>query len=164
MRRRAANSGSFASGGTPWNKGLRGIHLSPKTEWKKGQPSDRKMPLGSVTIRHRKREPHPRAFIKVAEPNTWLPRTKWVWERANGSVPKGMVIHHKDRDPLNDDLSNLVLLTRSEHAREHNHELHDARYGRAGKTFTGIEHNPKHFETAVRRISAAFEEKEGSPQ
>lgn len=29
---------------------------------------------------------------------------------------------------------------------------------KAGKTFTGIEHNPKHFETAVRRISAAYEE------
>ena len=26
---------------------------------------------------------------------------------------------------------------------------------RAGKTFTGIEHNPKHFETAVRRITEA---------
>jgi hypothetical protein len=29
---------------------------------------------------------------------------------------------------------------------------------KAGKTFTGIEHNPTHFETAVRRISAAYEE------
>lgn len=29
---------------------------------------------------------------------------------------------------------------------------------RAGKTFTGIEKNPKHFETAIRRITAAWEE------
>jgi hypothetical protein len=29
---------------------------------------------------------------------------------------------------------------------------------KAGKTFTGIEHNPTHFETAVRRIRAAYEE------
>jgi hypothetical protein len=28
---------------------------------------------------------------------------------------------------------------------------------RAGKRFTGIEHNPQHFETAVRRITAAVE-------
>jgi DNA modification methylase len=27
---------------------------------------------------------------------------------------------------------------------------------RAGKTFTGIEHNPKHFETACRRMEEAF--------
>lgn len=29
---------------------------------------------------------------------------------------------------------------------------------RAGRIFTGIEHNPRHFETAVTRITAAFEE------
>ena len=29
---------------------------------------------------------------------------------------------------------------------------------KAGKIFTGIEHNPKHFETAVRRVAAAFNE------
>ena len=29
---------------------------------------------------------------------------------------------------------------------------------KAGKTFTGIEHNPKHFATAVRRITAAWEQ------
>ncbi|MCC6478046.1 MAG: site-specific DNA-methyltransferase [Sphingomonadaceae bacterium] len=31
---------------------------------------------------------------------------------------------------------------------------------KAGKTFTGIEHNPKHIETAIRRITAAYEEYE----
>ncbi len=30
---------------------------------------------------------------------------------------------------------------------------------RAGKSFVGIEHNPKHFETAIARISAAIEER-----
>lgn len=30
---------------------------------------------------------------------------------------------------------------------------------RAGKVFTGIEHNPAHFETAVRRITTAWEER-----
>ena len=29
---------------------------------------------------------------------------------------------------------------------------------RAGKRFFGIEHNPKHFETAVRRISDAWDQ------
>ncbi|WP_260925355.1 site-specific DNA-methyltransferase [Novosphingobium sp. 9] len=29
---------------------------------------------------------------------------------------------------------------------------------RAGKIFTGIEHNPKHFQTAIARISAAWEQ------
>ena len=30
---------------------------------------------------------------------------------------------------------------------------------RAGRIFTGIEHNPKHFEIAVRRITAAYQER-----
>lgn len=30
---------------------------------------------------------------------------------------------------------------------------------RAGRIFTGIEHNPKHFETAVRRCTAAWQER-----
>jgi len=127
------NSGSFKPGQTPWNKGVKGLHHSPATEWKKGQPSNRKMPVGSVTIRHRKRDSHPRAFIKIAEPSLWVPRANYVWEQAFGEIPRGMVIHHRDRDPLNDDLGNLRLLTRAEHAAEHNHEMHHARYHRGAK-------------------------------
>ncbi len=33
---------------------------------------------------------------------------------------------------------------------------------RAGRTFTGIEHNPKHFETAVARCTAAWEERQAA--
>lgn len=33
---------------------------------------------------------------------------------------------------------------------------------RAGRIFTGIEHNPKHFETAVRRCTAAWEERQAA--
>lgn len=124
------NAGSFSVGAEPWNKGKTGLRLSPATEWKKGRTSERKLPVGSVRIRQRKREKHPRAFIKIAEPSLWVPRAIHVWEAAHGPIPRGLVLHHKDRDPLNDDLENLVLLTRSEHAAEHNQELHNARYGR----------------------------------
>lgn len=132
-RKREPNSGSFKDGHATWNKGLKGLHHSPETEWKKGQPSDKKMPVGSVTIRHRKREKHPRAFIKIAEPSVWVYRARYVWEQANGPIPRGLVLHHRDRDPLNDALDNLVLLTRAEHAAEHIHELHGARYGGGSK-------------------------------
>jgi len=33
---------------------------------------------------------------------------------------------------------------------------------RAGKRFTGIEHNPKHFNTAVQRLRAVWAEIEGA--
>lgn len=127
-RKREPNSGSFKSGHQTWNKGKKGLHHSPNTEWKKGQPSDKKLPIGAVTIRKRKREEHARAFIKIADPSVWVPRANWVWEQAFGKIPRGMVIHHRDRNPLNDDLDNLRLLSRAEHAAEHNHEMHHARY------------------------------------
>jgi len=44
-----------------------------------------------------------------------------IWNEHNPNNPwvKGMVVHHKDRKPLNDDISNLELMTESEHRRLH---------------------------------------------
>jgi len=99
-----------------------GQRLSPRTEFKAGQTAHNKMPIGSVTTRlvFGVR----RAFVKVAEPNIWKPRAKVEWERANGRpLPRGHVVHHVDRNPLNDDPTNLMALTRAEHAREHLNEV-----------------------------------------
>ena len=43
----------------------------------------------------------------------------YVWEQHFGSVPKGYVVHHKDEDKGNNDISNLELMTLSEHSRSH---------------------------------------------
>lgn len=127
IREERIGDGRFKKGQEPWNKGLKGIHLSPETQWKKGCESNRKLPLGSVTVRHRRREKHPRAWVKVAEPNVWVPRARHVYEALHGPVPRGSVIHHIDRNPLNDDPENLVAMTRREHALEHEHDLREAR-------------------------------------
>ena len=43
-----------------------------------------------------------------------------IWEFHNGKeVPKGYEIHHKDGNPLNNDISNLECVSRSEHFKEH---------------------------------------------
>lgn len=44
---------------------------------------------------------------------------KYIWEKTYGPVPDGMVIHHKDGDKLNYDLSNLELMDSTEHHRMH---------------------------------------------
>lgn len=119
--------GRFRPNLIPWNKGMKGIHLSPATQFKKGQPSSRHLPIGSVTVRLRRREGYQRAFVKVAEPNVWKERAKMVWEEKHGPIPRGMVIHHKDRDALNDTLDNLQMLTKSEHRIAHGDELAEAR-------------------------------------
>ena len=45
-----------------------------------------------------------------------------VWLKYNSlkEVPKGFVIHHKDRDSLNDNIENLILMKDSEHKYLHN--------------------------------------------
>ena len=102
---------------------MKGIHLSPATEWKRGQTSLRKMPVGAVVIRRRTREDESRAFVKVADPNVWLARAQFVWMQANGGIPAGHVIHHIDRNPLNDAIENLSLETRASHLLEHRDEF-----------------------------------------
>ena len=58
----------------------------------------------------------------MSDPSGWRERAKVVWEEANGPIPKGCVIHHKDRDTLNDIAHNLEAMTRAEHLAEHRAE------------------------------------------
>ena len=41
-----------------------------------------------------------------------------VWVYYNGEIPKGYDIHHIDEDKLNNNISNLELLTHSEHSKK----------------------------------------------
>ena len=116
---------SFKDGHTPWNKGLKGIHLSVSSEFKQGrhQPSDN---LGTVKIRtHRGTQ---RAWVKIAEPDRWDLLARHIYAITHDLViPKNMVIHHIDGDSLNDDPANLMMVTRSQHAKLHSHALTEAR-------------------------------------
>lgn len=44
---------------------------------------------------------------------------RYVWEYYHGKIPKGYHIHHIDGDKANNDISNLRLLTASEHEKLH---------------------------------------------
>ena len=55
-----------------------------------------------------------------------------LWKDANGPIPSGHHIHHKDGNPLNNDLNNLQCLTAAAHQ-----ELHGAqRRGKPGNPYT----------------------------
>lgn len=43
-----------------------------------------------------------------------------IWEQYHGKIPKGYIIHHKDENKLNNDISNLQLVTRAQHSKIHN--------------------------------------------
>lgn len=115
-RVRHKSTSRFKPGNEPWNKGLKGIHLSPESQFKPGRDSDRKLPFGSVTIRTDKGG-NPRAWVKTVD--GWIPRAQAVFLAARGSIPNGCVLHHRDGDTLNDRLGNLQPMTPAEHARVH---------------------------------------------
>ena len=112
---------AFPVGHTPWNKGIKGTHFSPATEFKSEERLDRRCPIGTVRLRLCKDKGY-RAFVKVADPNIWRLRATVVWESVHGSVPYGHIIHHQDRDTLNDSIDNLACLSRAEHLAEHRRE------------------------------------------
>lgn len=47
----------------------------------------------------------------------------YVWEYYNGQIAKGYQVHHIDEDKSNNDITNLQLLTQSEHMKLHGSHL-----------------------------------------
>ena len=46
---------------------------------------------------------------------------RYVWEKHNGIIPLGFDIHHIDWNKTNNDISNLELISHSEHASKYPH-------------------------------------------
>jgi hypothetical protein len=119
------DSGRFVAGRSysPETQFRKGEHRSIATEFVPGAPARNKLPVGSVRIRLNKKLNQRRAWIKVSEPNVWRLRAVMVWEKLNGSVPEGYVVHHEDRDTLNDSPKNLAVITKLQHLIEHRSEM-----------------------------------------
>lgn len=125
------NKTSFKKGNKPWNKGLKGIHLSPDSEFKLGGIPANKVPIGTVKFRYTKKDNRIRTWVKTEEPNVWKLRAVVVWEKCYGLLPVGSLVHHCDRDTLNDKLSNLAGLSRAEHLEIHRPEFEKKRQAAA---------------------------------
>ena len=90
--------------------------LAP-TQFKKGERPMNELPVGSISLR-RKDGKIDYKFIKVQMEcgiwDRWKPLHRYVWEKHNGPIPEGMCVCFKDGDPLNCDISNLMLAKRQE--------------------------------------------------
>jgi len=112
---------AFQNGHIPFNKGTKGLMKPNKTSFKKGRANENKLPIGSIRVHlHRGKR---RNWIKIAEPNIWKPYAIYLWEKENGKIPNGMLVHHINHDMLDDRIENLKLLTRSAHINEHRKDL-----------------------------------------
>lgn len=49
----------------------------------------------------------------------------YIYEKEYGEIPQGMEVHHKDHNKDNNDIDNLILLTREEHMKIHKKEMTD---------------------------------------
>lgn len=107
---------------TPWNFGKHGTAPWMKQyQYKKGHlrgTAARKWrPLLTVVIW--KRAGKELRYIKIDDKamngsKNWIQYCHYIWHRTNGSIPKGMDIVHLDLNLLNDDIDNLMAMTRSD--------------------------------------------------
>ena len=117
-------NGRFEKGQTSPTKGRKwSEYMSPEAQknsrttcFSKGNIPLNHKPVGTISVRrHRKgaKRKLPEVYIKVAEPNKWKLYNRYLWEQANGPIPKGYVICFRDGDTLNCKLENLRCVSRA---------------------------------------------------
>jgi len=116
------NKGTFRKGHIPPNKGNKGIHVSPNTEFKKGNRPPNSKPVGTITVRTEKNGQR-RRRIKVAEPNKWLMYALYIWQSAGLTLRKDQILHYRNGNSLDDRIENLEPVTRVEHIELHRKDL-----------------------------------------
>lgn len=95
------NPTSFKKGQVPWNKGKQGYNCNKKS---KGYINSH----GYLVFCIKKKE---------------ILAHRMIWEKYHGAIPRGYLVHHRDENKLNNDISNLELQkNRSVHMKLH-HKL-----------------------------------------
>lgn len=77
---------------------------------------------------------------------------RYVWEKYNGKIPEGFIVHHKDEDKKNWNIENLELLSRGEHVLKHSENLHSE----ASRKFGEKSRHHKLTQEQVNYIRAVF--------
>ena len=108
-------TGYYEKGHIPANKGQKmtaeQYEKCKATMFKKGNVPHNHKPVGSERI---DRDGY--TLIKIAEPNKYVLKHRYIWEQANGPVPEGHLIIFLDGNKQNFDLSNLTCITLAENA------------------------------------------------
>jgi hypothetical protein len=90
-----------------WNKGKKGLQTGGEEGWfKKGNLPSTHKPVGSEAVSEGT------LLIKIAEPNVWVKKHRYIWEQAYGPIPNGMVVRFADGNKMNVTLDNLLLVSR----------------------------------------------------
>ena len=100
----------FKKGHVPFNKGLKGRHHSPETEFKEGVLVGETHPSwkGGVQI------PVNDCAYLHAGANKRVRRPRVIYEAFHGKIPDGYCVRHKDGDRYNDSIENLEIISRAD--------------------------------------------------
>ncbi len=102
--------GRFVKGSQSWNKGMKGLHSSPKTEFKKGQFVGKENPSWKGGVQKVKNDC---THLWIGA-NQRARRPRKVYEEHFGEIPEGFVIYHRDGNKNNDLIENLIAISRVE--------------------------------------------------
>jgi hypothetical protein len=106
----------FQKGQAPPNKGQKMskdlYEKVEKTMFKKGNKPMNTQPIGTI---HQRKDTGGKMYlyIKLAD-SKWQLLNRYTWEMHNGPIPKGMVVVYKDGNYLNNDINNLLMITKKE--------------------------------------------------
>lgn len=98
----------FKKGFTPWNKGIK-TGLKPANGFKKGN-----VPWCTRELYSERFDKDGYILIKIAEPNKWVRKHRWVYEQEYGAIPANSVIIFADGNKNNLSIDNLLCVTREE--------------------------------------------------
>lgn len=98
----------FKKGMTPWNKGIK-TGLKPTNGFKKGFS-----PWHTRELYSERLDKDGYILIKIAKPNKWVRKHRWIYEQKFGAIPENCVILFADGDKTNLDVDNLICVTREE--------------------------------------------------
>jgi len=106
----------FQKGQAPPNKGQKMskdlYQKVAKTMFKKGNKPMNTQPIGTIHQRSDK-SGKMYLYIKLSDCN-WQLLNRYTWEQYHGPIPKGLIVAYKDGNYLNNDINNLMLLTKKE--------------------------------------------------
>ena len=75
------------------------------TKFRKNQGPHNYKPVGSEFV-----DKTGYTYVKIADPNEWIMKQKYIYEKYNGSIPKGYSVIFADSDKTNFDIDNLILV------------------------------------------------------
>ncbi len=102
----------FKKGQASWNKGkkmsLEQYEKCKKTMFQKGNLSNAR-PIGDERIGI-----DGYTYIKIKQPNKWVLKHRWLYEKEKGKIPKGYNLIFADGNRQNFNLDNLILVSNAE--------------------------------------------------